>query len=45
MAIAGLSVLGSDDLAKKVKLDFDDDKKRRSLPSTARMFDSNAGFC
>ncbi|KAJ5980086.1 hypothetical protein N7481_007384 [Penicillium waksmanii] len=45
MAIAGVGVLRSEGLAEKVKLDFEDDKKRRSLPSTSRMFDSNAGFC
>lgn len=45
MAIAGVSVLKNDDVAEKVRLDFEKDKKRRDLPSTTRMFDSNAGFC
>ncbi|KAJ5578607.1 uncharacterized protein N7459_007571 [Penicillium hispanicum] len=45
MAIAGLSILKSDELAEQVKSDFEEDKKRRGLPSTSRMFDRNAGFC
>lgn len=45
MAIAGLSILKRDELAEKVRLDFEEDKKRRCLPSTTRTFDRNAGFC
>jgi hypothetical protein len=45
MAIAGMSVLQRDNLAEQVRLEFEDDKNRRSLPSTTKMFDRNAGFC
>lgn len=45
MAIAGMSVLKRDDVAEKVRLNFEEDKKRRSLPSTNKMFDRIAGFC
>ena len=45
MAISGLQILKSDELAERIKLDFEEDKKTRGLPSMTRMFDRNAGFC
>lgn len=45
MAITGLSILKNEEVAGKVKSDFEEDKKRRYQVSEPRMTAQNAGFC
>ncbi|CAI7638734.1 hypothetical protein PCG10_003650 [Penicillium crustosum] len=45
MAITGLNMLKNNEFAKQVKLDFEEDKIRRSVDSEPRMLAGNAGFC